>query len=202
MAPKKEGYLFIVAIVVFSILVSLLSYSMAYTHPFELSVRLFALNGFLALSIATIMTPFLGEVKNTFQKSFTTVHHSFAAIGITLATLHPVAFAIQVANPAVFLPNLQSWYLFWLLAGRQGLIILYVAAIAALLRRKIPKFWRPIHAFMYVVLFFAVVHANLLGVDFQNPLISAIFNSLFAASVVVFGLKRLQQCRRRQLRTR
>lgn len=201
MAIKKEGYVFIVVLVLFAISVSFLSFSIAYANPFELLVRLFALNGFLTLSIATMMTPFLKEIKTVFNKPFMQVHHSFAAVGMTLITLHPIAYALQTLNPTVFLPNFQSWYLFWSLGGRQALIIAYVAVVAVFVRRKIPKYWRFFHALMYLVLFLAIVHANLLGTDFQNVIVSNIFNALFAVSLMTFGLKRLQLYRIKRMRS-
>jgi hypothetical protein len=50
------------------------------------------------LSIAAIMTPFLKEIKHHFNKSFLEMHHSFAAIGLALITLHPIALFIQVLD--------------------------------------------------------------------------------------------------------
>jgi hypothetical protein len=55
--------------------------------------------------VATTMTPFLREIKNAFNRPFIQVHSSYAAVGITLATLHPVAYAIQTSNASLFLPN-------------------------------------------------------------------------------------------------
>ena len=198
MSLSRKGYVFLVCVIFFAIGVSVFSYSVAYSHPFELSVRLFALNGFLILSIAAIMTPFLKEIKHHFNKSFLEMHHSFAATGLVLITLHPIALFIQVLDPAIFLPNLSSFYLFWLLAGRQALIVIYVSLAAALLRRKIPKYWSYwsfIHAFMYLALFFAIVHANLIGTDFQNSTIALVYDGLFVVVIAAFVLKRLQQYR-------
>ena len=198
MPLSRKGYIFLVGVVMFSVGVSVFSYLVAYSHPFELSVRLFALNGFLALSIATIMTPFLKEIKRHFNKSFLEIHHSFAVVGLVLITLHPITLFIQVLDPAIFLPNLSSFYLFWLFAGRQALIVIYIALAAALLRRKIPKYWGYwswIHAFMYVALFFAIVHANLIGTDFQKSAIDIVYDGLFAGAIAAFVLKRFQQHR-------
>jgi hypothetical protein len=50
--------------------------------PLTLTIRILALNGYLALSIAAIMTPFLKEVTLFFKKSFTKIHHYFAAAGL------------------------------------------------------------------------------------------------------------------------
>ena len=198
MSLSKNGYVFLLGVILFAAGISIFSYVVAYSHPFELSVRLFALNGYLALSIATIMTPFLKEIKQHFNKSFLEMHHSFAAIGLVLITLHPIAFFLMTLNSSIFLPNLSSFYLFWLLGGRQALIVIYVALAAALLRRKIPqywRFWRFIHAFMYLALLFAIIHANLIGTDFQNGVIALLYNGFFIAAIAAFILKRIQQYR-------
>jgi hypothetical protein len=63
MPMGKKGYLFLAGTVTFTVIVSLFSYLIAYEHAFELSVRLLALNGFLFLSIAAILTPFLREIR-------------------------------------------------------------------------------------------------------------------------------------------
>jgi DMSO/TMAO reductase YedYZ heme-binding membrane subunit len=202
MPPKKEGYLLTLGILVLVIIVSVVAFSIPYDDPLSLVVRLFALYGFLFLSIATIMTPFLKEVTRLFGKPFIKVHHVFATLGLASATLHPVAFSIQVQNILVFLPSFASWYAFWSLAGRPALIIIYIALIAVLIRRKIQNYWRPVHALMYIVLFFGIVHANLIGTDFQNIGILIIFNLLFAAAIVAFILKRLQQYQLKKRRTR
>ena len=75
-------------------------------------------------------------------------------------------------------------------AGRPAFIILYIALFAAVLRTKTPKYWRPFHALMYVVLLFGIVHANLIGDDFENLGIMIIFNALFLMSIASFALKR------------
>jgi len=45
---------------------------------------------------------------------------------------------------------------------------------------------------MYVVLLFGIVHANLIGDDFQNVGIMVIFNALFLWSIVGFVVKRFR----------
>jgi len=114
-------------------------------------------------------------------------------LGIVFATAHPIAFAIDRMSLLVFLPRFDSWYIFWLLGGRLAIYILYFAVIIALLRGKIKTYWRPMHALMYIVLFLAIVHGNLIGTDFQNLAVMVIFNLLFTASIVSFILKRVQR---------
>jgi DMSO/TMAO reductase YedYZ heme-binding membrane subunit len=191
MVLKKELGFF-AAIVVFALAISLIAYSVDAANPWNLSVRLFALNGFIALSIAAIMTAFLKEITLFFKKPFTKIHHYFAAAGLVLITLHPIILAIQRLNPAVFIPNLDSVYQFFAAGGRQALIIIYIAVAAVLLRRKILAYWRAFHALMYVALFFGIVHANLLGTDFENIAVMVIFNGLFAVVLAAFVWKRWQ----------
>jgi hypothetical protein len=45
---------------------------------------------------------------------------------------------------------------------------------------------------MYLALFVGVVHANLRGIDFQNIYVKIIYDELFTAALVAFGLKRWQ----------
>jgi DMSO/TMAO reductase YedYZ heme-binding membrane subunit len=82
--------------------------------------------------------------------------------------------------------------MFMINGGRQALIIIYIAFFAVILRRKIVSYWRPFHALIYVALFFGIVHANLIGTDFQNIIVLFSLNALFAASILAFVLKRLQ----------
>lgn len=64
MALGKDK-LFLVLVILFALAVSIVSYFVGYTNPLRFSVRLFALNGFIALSIAVIITPFLREITFT-----------------------------------------------------------------------------------------------------------------------------------------
>ncbi|MCW4004681.1 MAG: hypothetical protein NWE95_12300 [Candidatus Bathyarchaeota archaeon] len=192
MVLKKEAAFFTL-IVLFAVAISLLAVNTVYRNPFNLSVRLFGINGFIALSIATIITAFLKEITIYLKKPFLKVHHYLAAAGLVLITLHPIMLAIQFLNPAVFLPNLQTLYLFLFYGGRQALIIIYIAIAAVLLRRKIAAYWRWFHALMYVALFFGIIHANLSGTDFiLNPIVMVALNVLFGATIFAFAIKRWQ----------
>lgn len=140
MVSRNEAAFFL-AVVLFALAVSLIAYFLNAVNPYNLAARLFALNGFIALSIASILTAFLKEVTLFFKKPFTRIHHYFAATGLVLITLHPITLAVQLMNPAVFLPNINSLYLFLFFGGRQALIIIYIALAAVLLRRKISTYW-------------------------------------------------------------
>jgi predicted ferric reductase len=198
MALKTEGAVFLLGIIVLAVIIALLFLPSAGEEELaRLAVRFFGLYGFLFLSVATLVTPFLREVTQAFGRPFLKVHHSFSILGIVFITLHPVFNAIERLSLSVFVPRFDSWNLFWLLAGRPAFIILYVAVFAAVLRAKAPKYWRAFHALMYVVLLFGIVHANLIGDDFQNLGIMIIFNALFLVSLASFALKRYRNYSRR-----
>src|SRR3990172_12350310 len=166
MPLSRTGVLAIFSIVLLAVVITLLFLPHALPEIAEGEVahvltRLFGLYGFLFLSVATLITPFLKEVTLAFGKTFLKVHHAFSAIGIIFITLHPVFNAVDRLSFSVFLPRFDSWELFWMLAGRPAFIILYVAIAAASLRRAAPRYWRFFHALMYVVLLFRIVHAPL-----------------------------------------
>ena len=188
---KKEAFFFAV-IVLFCLAISLLAYSWAPIDPFTLTIRLLALNGYIAVAIAAIITPFIKEITLFLKKPFTKIHHYFAAAGLVIITLHPIAVVIQTSNPAILLPQVGSFNLFFLYGGSVAFIAIYVSFGAVLLRRKIVAYWRSFHALMYVALFFAVVHGNLLGFDLQNLCFKVVYDALFVAVLVAFGLKRWQ----------
>ncbi len=189
----KQEAVFFTLIFAFAIAMSIFSFTLDSSEPLDNFVRLMAINGFISISIAAIITPFVKELTIAFKKPFTRIHHYFAAAGLLLITLHPTAVTIQTMNPAILLPNLQSIELFFTLGGSIALIAIYVALGAVLLRRKIVAHWRPFHMLMYLALFFGIVHANLLGMDFyQSFAFAIIFDVLFAVAIFAFALKRWQ----------
>ncbi|MEJ5327653.1 MAG: ferric reductase-like transmembrane domain-containing protein [Candidatus Bathyarchaeia archaeon] len=194
MVLKREGVIFLLGIAALAAVVAVLFLASATNaEPVRLVVRFFGLYGYLFLSVATLITPFLKEVTQTFGKPFLKVHHSFSIMGIVFITLHPVFNAIERLSLSVFIPNFSSWDTFWRLAGRPAFILFYIAVFAAVLRAKAPKYWRTFHALMYVVLLFGIVHANLIGTDFENFGVMLIYNALFAAALAAFALKRYRK---------
>ncbi|KON32387.1 hypothetical protein AC478_00400 [miscellaneous Crenarchaeota group-1 archaeon SG8-32-3] len=139
--------------------------------------------------MATLTTPFLKGVTQAFGKPFLKVHHSFAILGVIFITLHPLFNAIE-RNLSVFVPRFDSWDLFWRLAGRPAFVLIYIAVFAAFLRAKTLKYWQAFHALMYAALLFEILHANLIGHDFENLAIMIILNVLFVVSLAGFAFKR------------
>jgi hypothetical protein len=165
---------------------------------FSFFIRLGALFGFTAMFIATTMSPFMVQLYKIFGRPFVKQHHIYSIFGLVMVTLHPVVFAISVMNIAVFIPDLTSWIAFWELAGRPALIIIYIAALAAIIRTKIQQYWRFFHYLNYIALIFAYVHGVLIGTDFQNPGILILFTIMLIITLSTFGLKRYQTCKRKQ----
>jgi sulfoxide reductase heme-binding subunit YedZ len=195
MALKREGVVLLLGIIALAVIIGLLVFPSSEEDFIHLLVMFFGLYGYLFLSVATLITPFLKEITQAFGKPFIKVHHVFSILGIVFITLHPVFNAIDRLSLSVFVPRFDSWERFWTFAGRPAFIILYIALFAAVLRTKTPKYWRPFHALMYVVLLFGIVHANLIGDDFENLGIMISFNALFLMSIASFALKRYRNHR-------
>jgi hypothetical protein len=185
MALTRNGYILLGAILLLFAAVNALALTIPWASPLGLTIRLAALNGFLAMAIATMMTPFLLPVARAFGRPFLRVHHVFAVLGIVLITLHPVALGILRVNPLVLLPSAASPWVINL--GRALLIVLYIAVVASLLRTRW-KQWRYLHAFLYAVLVLALVHAYYLGTDFGTGAILAIYLLLGAGVVLSLAL--------------
>src|SRR5665647_563461 len=196
----KRELSFYVVVILFAFAISLIALDIDDSNAMNVSIRLLALNGYVALSIAAVLTPFIKEVTLFFKKSFIKVHHYFAAAGLLLITLHPISVAILSMNPGILLPNFASLYSFFFYGGSIALIAIYIAFGSVLLRRKVVAYWRYFHALMYVALFLGVVHANLWGFDFENGFIVVIYDGLFAAAIAAFVLKRWQFYRIKQKR--
>jgi DMSO/TMAO reductase YedYZ heme-binding membrane subunit len=198
MRLTREGAVLTLLIVLLFVAVGIVALTSTayYATPLGTLIRLCGLYGFLMIAIALMLTSSPGTVYRTFGAPFLRVHHLFAAFGIALITVHPVSFAVLVMTPRVFIPTFQSWIDFWVNAGRVALILLYIALIGVFLRKRLIR-WRYLHAMMYLVLFFAVIHANLIGTDFLNPFIRVVYDGLFAGVILVFAISL-----RRKLRSR
>lgn len=182
------------------ILIVILFIYIPYTNAFSSMISLFALLGYVSMSIAALMTPFAAELYKIFGKSFIKIHHIFAISGLILITLHPVTLAIYTGNPLVFLPRFDSWIVFWELAGRPALILVYVGAAAGGLRNIYKNSWKKFHNLLYVALFFGLIHGTLIGSSFKNIFVTVIFYLLFLSVMLAFFYKRHKNHKRRKHR--
>lgn len=168
------------------------------SDAFYIFIRLGALFGFTSIFLATTMSPFMVQLYKIFGKPFIKLHHTYSILGLIMITIHPVTYAISVMNIAVFVPVFFPWIEFWNLAGRPALILIYIAVLSALLRKKVTKYWRYFHMLNYIALLLAYVHGVLIGTDFKNLGILIIFTIMLIISFGSFGLKRYQNYKRKK----
>ncbi|HWQ65262.1 MAG TPA: hypothetical protein VN372_00150 [Methanospirillum sp.] len=160
-------------------------------------LRLAGLLGFLSLSCAVIINLYKPEMKQIFGRPFLPVHHFFALSGLILITLHPILVVLLSSNLTIFLPDFSSFVAFFSNGGRIAIILIYLVCIAGLLRLSFQNKWKFVHRLIYPALVIAIVHANLMGATFQNPLIWLLYNGL-AGAVLVTGI--IKVLRRREKR--
>ncbi len=200
MALKPKGALLLAGVIALVVLVSLLILPDFSGYSLYSFVGALALYGYLFVALTTLTTPFLKEIVLAIGKPFLKIHHTFAALGIVFITLHPVFYAIESFSVSVFIPNFDNWTVFWTFAGKPAFYVFYVALLAAVLRKNALRHWKPFHTLMYIVLFLGIIHANLLGSNFQNVGIAAIYDILFVASMAGLALKRYQNYKIRKTR--
>jgi predicted ferric reductase len=188
MIDNKYIFYAITFILFLELIISALTYD--YEDATQFGIRVTGLIGFASLFISVIMSNFFEEYKK--NKKNLLSHHLFSIIGIVLITLHPVILAINKADIGVFLPKFDSWEVFWELGGRPSLILLYIGFVGGFLYKIYKRSWRALHMIVYISLFFGLIHAILIGTDFQNPYIAFIFVILFLVMIYVLIDKRLK----------
>ena len=199
---NKNGIGLIIIKIALILSVVILLFFTPISDPFDFIIRFAALVGYTSMFLATVMTPYMAKLYKIFGKPFIKIHHLYSILGLVLITIHPIAFAISVLDITIFVPVFYPWIDFWNLAGRPALILIYIAVIAAVFRKKIPEQWKWIHILNYIALFFGYVHGVLIGTDFQNPFIIIIFTLMIIISFGTFGYKRYQNYQRNKNKTK
>jgi predicted ferric reductase len=188
---KKKGYYLIVLVALLFIWVISLFFLTPIKSVSDFFTRFAVLLGYTCLFLATLMTPFMKQLYQLYGKPFIKIHHYFSISGIILITIHPISFAIEVGSIAVFIPRFDSWIVFWELAGRPALYIIYVAVLAVILRKQLSqKVWRILHGLNYVALIFGYIHGVLIGTDFKNLGILITFTIMIILTFAVLIYKR------------
>jgi len=160
------------------------------------ALRLCGLLGFLSLSLGAIITLLKSEIKRVLGKPFIKIHHVFVITGLVLITIHPVILALAVGNPFIFIPDTSSISAFLVNGGRIAIILIYAGLLAWIFRSTLKGRWVQIHRIMYGALLLGIIHANLLGEDFTNPLIRILYNCI-AGTVLLTGLIKVEYWYRR-----
>jgi predicted ferric reductase len=209
---KKEGIILISGVVSINLAVVLLFFANGVNASFNTFVRLFALLGLILMFISAILTPFQRELYKIFNTKFQNIHHSTSIAGLVLVTAHPVMFAIEQMNAAVFIPDFSSAYQFFLLAGRPAIYLIYIAFAAFFLRKVWKKGWRWFHVLNYVALIFGVVHGIMIGTDFYRfgdavtdanragVAMDILFLAMILVTIMTFTIKRMDMLGRQRKR--
>ena len=159
--------------------------------PLHWLVRGAALVGYAAAFLAILSSAYMRELYRALGRPFLWGHHVLSVSSLVLLALHPTALAIETANAAVFVPRFDSWSIFFQLAGRPALYLMWVAALGALLRRSWRKSWRTIHMLNYVAFLLGTVHAVLIGTDLGQPFLRLAPIAMALIVVAVFVRKRM-----------
>jgi DMSO/TMAO reductase YedYZ heme-binding membrane subunit len=146
--------------------------------------------GVVSLMLAAIASAFVKEIYKVTHRPFKRVHHILAISGTILITLHPLLFAWQMKSLNVFIPIVSSWSAFLSWGGRVGIILIYLAALAALMMKKIPSWWRQGHWLVYLGLLLGGVHALRMGQDLMTPALKTVGFILLGLIGFVFFYKR------------
>ena len=133
-----------------------------------------ALTGYGFIFLSILSSACTRQLRHLFGRPFVQMHHILALTGLTLATLHPIAFALDAGTPGVLIPKLESWNGLMRRAGCPAWGLLITAAAAALWRKPSGKRWRMVHLLTYLAFVFITVHAMLLGSDTQTLLARAV----------------------------
>ncbi|TFF99420.1 MAG: hypothetical protein EU541_04925 [Promethearchaeota archaeon] len=194
----KKGFYFIGVIIALYVWIIILFLAKP-IEPKDVFIQLSVLIGFTSLFLAAIITPFMKQVYQMFGTSFIKIHHLFSILGLTLITIHPISIAIIYTAPEVFIPKFDSWEIFWNLAGRPALYLLYVAVVAVIIRKYLPqKSWRILHGLIYVALVFGYFHGVLIGDDFENMWVMITFTAMMVLLFEVLIYKRYQKYKMKQ----
>jgi hypothetical protein len=186
---KSEGGIFAIISFILFIELIILALKYPYENIYQFGIRITALIGFCSLFISVIMSNFFEEIDKKGEKKVI-YHHLFGGLGIILIFLHPLLYALYLADFSIFIPRFDSWIIFWELAGRPSLILIIIGFIAGFLYKAYKKSWRGVHMLIYIGLFLGLIHGILIGTDFQNPFIVIIYILMFLISIYVLIDKR------------
>ncbi len=187
---KLKRYLFFFLVFIVYLIPIIVVFINGYESLLQLLPRIAALTGISSLFVAILLSLLVRQSRQIFGVGYLKIHHYFSIIGLVLITSHPVIMAIDFGTTSLFIPDFSSWNSFLANAGRPALYLIYVAAIAALLRRNIAKYWRYLHGLLYPAFIFGAIHGMLSGSDMKNDILYIFFIGLIIAVTIAFFFKR------------
>jgi len=154
--------------------------------PLNRAVRTAALLGYVCIFLGILSSAFLRQLIRFFGRPFVKLHHMITVTGLVLITLHPLGVAMQGLGLQVLVPRTDSWQSFFLYGGIPAWYLIAVASLAAALRAFVGKQWRVIHFLNYIAFLLAMVHAFLIGTEFQYLWLRILSAIMVAVTIVVF----------------
>ena len=162
-----------------------------FDHFFQFFRRITGLAGIASLFIAILLSLLVRQSRQIFGVTYIKVHHFFSITGLLFISLHPIIMAIDFGTSRIFIPNFSSWNAFLVNAGRPALYLIYIATIAAILRRNIAKYWRYIHSLLYIAFILGAIHGILSGSDLRNTVLYVLYIVMITTVMVIFLYKRV-----------
>ena len=149
-------------------------------------VRIAALLGYFCVFTTIASSAYLIQIVKFFGRPFIKVHHVVAIAGLVLITVHPVMLAIS--GDRLFSFRLDPYGL-KKLVGQIAWPVIVIAALAALMRKRIGTNWRLVHYLNYIAFWLATVHANLIGSDLTGlkprPIVLRIISIAMALTLIL-----------------
>jgi sulfoxide reductase heme-binding subunit YedZ len=187
---RRIRLVFYVAVALYSVIVVYLLSGSPAPLAYDLA-RAAGLFGYGTLFVTILSHEYLREMRKLFGRPFVTVHHILAVTGLVLVILHPMLMAIIMRDPRQFLPRFDSLRTLLLLGGRPALYLTIIAAVAAVLRRRLKDTWKFIHWLNYVAFVLVFAHSWLLGGNVSTTILRFVWPLMLGVVVGVFLRKRL-----------
>lgn len=164
-------------------------------EPIDWAIRGAALLGYQFIFMSIISSAYVIPLVRRFGRPFVQMHHVLSIAGLVLVTVHPVAVALDAGSPDVFLPKFDSLRVFMELGGRPAWYLIMLAMLVAVWRSQVGSSWRPVHMLNYVAFLLVTIHGNLIGTNFQNPVVRVVSSAMAVAVVAVFVRQRIRKRR-------
>jgi methionine sulfoxide reductase heme-binding subunit len=188
---KLNRYLFYTLILLLYVVPIIIVFTNGFDNFFQLLRRIAGLTGIASLFIAILLSLLVRQSRQIFGVAYLKVHHLFSIIGLISISIHPVIMAIDFGTTRIFIPDFSSWNAFLANAGRPALYMIYIATIAAILRKNIAKYWRYIHSLLYLAFILGAIHGILSGSDLTNPVLHVLYIAMIVAVMIIFFYKRV-----------
>jgi len=162
-----------------------------YDDFFQLFRRITGVTGISSLFVAILLSLLVRQSRHIFGVAYLKIHHFFSIAGFLLISLHPVIMLIDFGTARILIPDFRSWNSFFTNGGRLALYIIYFATIAALLRKRIVRYWRYLHVLIYPAFILGAVHGLRQGSDLNNAVLSIMFIIMIVTVSIIFFFKRV-----------